>query len=182
MTVMTNDYRTKSGALPDGAADAIELLLRGQLAVYQQLLQCIDRKRQAIRTADLDAITTICGEENSHIQGLAELERRRLELIGRLTQAVTPGAKKPLTINELTNHLAEPQRARTAAIAAQLREALGEVRSRSAVVRQAAETLSRHMSGIVQTVHSALSRARVYGQRGRISPGASIPSMVDLKS
>ena len=38
------------------------------------------------------------------------------------------------------------------------------------------------MSGIVQTVHSALSRARVYSRRGQINLGVQLESSLDLKS
>jgi hypothetical protein len=69
-----------------------------------------------------------------------------------------------------------------AAYADQLRSLIAEVKRQSSIVRNAAEALSRHMSGIVQTVHSALSRARVYSHRGQINLGVQLESSLDLKS
>ena len=157
-------------------------MLRAQLAVHEQLLQCVADKREAIRSADIAKVSDICGRENTLIQGLAEIEKQRLRLVGELTQSIHSKSQKPLTMNEISQSAAEPQRTRLLALTAQLREIVTELRAQSSIVRVAAETLSRHMSGIVQTVHSALSRARVYGERGRIAMGSQVQSMLDIKS
>ena len=169
-------------ALPVAIGDAFERLLRGQLEANQQLLACVQRKRQAIRVADIAAISAVCADEHAIIQRLTETEKHRLELVGRVTAALKPKSDKPLTISQIAGELAEPHQTRVVALAAQLRDAMVELKHQSSVVRSAAETLGRHMSGIVQTVHSALSRARVYGRRGRIDAGAQLQSVFDIKS
>ncbi len=161
---------------------ALEHLLRAQLDGHKRLLQCVSRKRESIRTADIRALTTVCAEENKIIQMMAEIEKRRLDLIGALTQAIRPKAEKPLPVSEIAMVAADPLQTRLLALSAELRETLTELRRQSSIVRNAAETLSRHMTGIVQTVHSALSRARVYSHRGNITLGTSLQSMVDIKS
>lgn len=169
-------------ATPAGALDKLERILRAQLEGHQRLLKCMDRKRQAIRTADIGSVADICAEENIIIQRLAEVEKHRLELLGRFTEALRPKAAKPLTMAEIAQSAAEPQQTRLITLAAQLRETLGELKAASSIIRAAAETLSRHMTGIVQTVQSALSRACVYGSRGKITTGAQLQSLVDVKS
>jgi len=67
-------------------------------------------------------------------------------------------------------------------LAGALREATAKVRRESSIVTAAAEALSRHMTGIMQTVNSALSRVGVYERRGRIAVGAQMDFCVDLKS
>lgn len=177
----SSSTRNAASANASILSEALEQVLRSQLAVHEKLIVCIERKNQAIRMADLTTITNISGEENQHIQQLAGMERARLDLVGRLTQLLASGAKQPLTISQIAEQIPEPQRSRLQVIAAQLREKLHELRRRSAIVRQAAETLNRHMAGIVQTVHTVMNKARVYGQRGRLAPGASLPSVVDMK-
>ena len=76
----------------------------------------------------------------------------------------------------------EPDRTRLLALGEQLRSTMGQVRRASSVVRAAAEALDRHMAGIVHTVQSALSRARVYGSRGRLAAGAQMHFSVDLET
>ena len=162
--------------------EALEKILLVQLEGHQRLLQCIERKREAIRHADINAISEICNQEHAILRRISDFEKHRLELIGRITQSLAPNASAPLTVSEIALQASEPQRSALQTAAAQLRDALEAVRRESAVVRAAAESLSRHMSGILQTVHAALSRARVYGSRGRITLGAQVQSLVDVKS
>lgn len=169
---------------PDCAAliTALERLLRQQLEGHQRLLICIERKRQAIRDADIERVTAICREENIIVQRLTETEKQRLELLGHLTSTLQPQADKPLAVIEIARSAPEPQQSVLIALAAQLREVLMEAKRQSSMVRAAAQALSRHMSGIVHTVHSALSRARVYSHRGTITLGLPVQSTLDLKS
>jgi hypothetical protein len=164
--------------------EGLERLLRAQLDGYKQLLRCMEAKRAAIRNADLNAITEACRNENATVQRVAEIEKHRLNVIGRLTELLRPTAQTPLCVTEIVecSNLGEVQSKTIMALAAQLRDIVDETKRQSSILRNAAEALSRHMSGIVQSVHSALSRAHVYGQRGRIAPAAHFHSVVDLKS
>jgi len=163
-------------------ADELERILRSQLEGEQLLLKCVENKRQAIRTANIQEITAISAGENTIVQRLAELEKRRLEIIGALTAAANPNASQPLTITQIAEGIDDPQRTRLLAIAAQLRDAITQLRRESSILRVAAETLNRHMTGIVQSVQSTLCRARIYGQRGSLAVGSPLQSIVDLKS
>ena len=164
------------------AVQMLERLLGAQIEEHQRLRTCIDRKREAIRAADIDAITSVCGDENAIIQRIGELEKRRLELVARMTQAVAPKAAAPMTMSQLGASLGEAPGARLTAYADQLKALINDVKRQSSIVRAAAETLSNDMNGIVQTVHSALTRARVYSRRGQINLGVQLESSLDLKS
>ncbi|UCD76189.1 MAG: flagellar export chaperone FlgN, partial [Phycisphaerales bacterium] len=153
-------------------------LLEGQ----KKLLACMERKRQAIGRADIGAITEICTEENALAQRIGELEKHRLRLVGAMTEAIDPAAARPATLGQIVEVLEEESGRRLLAIGAELREAVGAVRKQSTILRSAADALARHMSGIAQTVHSALSRAGVYGRGGTVAMGAQLEFSVDLKS
>jgi hypothetical protein len=176
------DVKRNSAVDLKSAAQMLERILAAQIEEHQRLRECIDRKREAIRTADINAVSSICGDENVVIQRVAELERRRLELVGRMTQAINAKATAPMTLSQLAVALGDGPGTRLAAYADQLRSLIAQVQRQSSIVRNAAEALSRHMSGIVQTVHSALSRARVYSHRGQINLGVQLESSLDLKS
>lgn len=169
-------------AIIKACIEGLERILRDQLAMHRTILQCIARKKHAIRMADMTGVSQICIEENAIIQRLAESEKQRLALVGKLTQVIRPSASQPLSVMEIVAEAPEPLRSRVAALAFQLRESLQQVQKESSVVKAAAETLSRHMSGIMQTVHAALSRARVYSHHGRIAIGTHAPSVLDIKS
>ena len=173
---------------PDPAANLqtmsaqLEKTLRALLEGQKKLLGCMERKREAIRRADLGLVTEICIQENTLTQRMSELEKHRLWLVGALTEQIDPSAERPATLGMIAEMLEEEPCRRLLAIGAELRDAVREVRRQSTVLRSTAEALARHMSGIAQTVHSALSRAGVYGRAGKVALGAQLEFSVDLKS
>lgn len=160
----------------------LERIMRDQLQGHELLLECIHRKREAVRTADLDSIASICQREHTIVQRLAEMEKARLELIGKLTEALDSQAKAPLTVSRIAEAIDDPVRSRLCALAEKLRCTVLEARQASSVVRAATEALARHMTGIMQTVQSVLSQARVYSHSGRIAAGAQYQFCVDVTS
>ena len=160
----------------------LEQILRSQQQDYEKLGQLIERTRQAIRKADINAIADLCQEENTIAQHVTELEKARLILAGKLTETLDPTASKPLSISEVAQAIDEPNRSRMLQLSDELRSTVEEVRGSSRIVRAAADALARHMGGLLQTVQSALSRARVYSDQGRIATGAQYQFCLDLKS
>ncbi len=178
---MTDAPRQADGRVAN-ALGRLEEILQEQLRAYGQLLDYLGRKREAVRTADMELMTAICEKENGIAQRLAELEKGRLSLVGVLTEALAPAAQAPLTMPRIAESIEEPARGRLLALAAQLRSAVQETRRASSVVRMAAEALARHMAGIRQTVQTVMSRAQVYGRRGQIAAGEQAQFCVDVKS
>lgn len=174
--------------MPDANPDIETLLaeleenLRAQLARHHRLASALEAKREAIRTAQIDALAGICAGENEQLQHLGELEKRRLGLIGTLTERLEPDAAAPLTISDIAARTGAEQARRLLALRDELRETVKSVRRQSSVVRAAMESLNRHMIGILQTVRAALSGAGVYERRGRVSLGAQIDCSVDVRS
>ena len=160
----------------------LELLLRSQQQDYENLGQMIHHKREAIRHADMNAITDLCQQENTIAQKVTETEKARLVLTAELTRTIDPEASRPLSMSEVAQAIDEPNRSRLLELSQTLRGTIEEVRAASRIVRAAADALSRHMDGLLQTVQSALSRARVYSDRGRIATGAQYQFCLDLKS
>lgn len=166
----------------DELAARLEQILCGQQQQYQKLGQLIQGKREAIRQADMSAIAELCQQENTIAQHVMEMEKARLILTGELTRALVPTASRPMSISEVAKAVDEPNRSRLLQLSQSLRSTIEEVRAASGIVRAAADGLSRHMSGLLQTVQSALSRARVYSDQGRIASGAQCQFCLDLKS
>lgn len=167
---------------PDAPLDAIARILEAQIEHHRALRALIERKREAIRTADIDAITGLCQRENERAQRLGDLEKQRLEVVGHLTHRFRPDAAKPLTLREIADHAPGMRRTELRLLADTLRAEIEAVRRSSSVVRAAAEALSRHMSGVMQTVTGAISRVHVYERRGRLAAGAQTQNCVDVTS
>ena len=179
MTVDQPSERDK--ALTD-CAEMLERILRAQLDGHRQLLEHIERKREAIRRADINAVGDLCQQEHAVAHHVTELEKHRLALVGKLTGALRPNASEPLKISEIAEIIGGEHRESLLEAAMSLCGAVDEVRRASSIVRAAGESLSRHMSGLMQTVQSALSRARVYGERGKLRDGEQCQFCVDLTS
>ncbi len=166
--------------LPANELTMLERILVRQLEGHKQMLACMERNREAVRHADMDAIKSVCQEQNTLAQQLAELEKSRLIVVGRLTESLHPQAAAPLSLVQIAEAAGEPAGDRLTALAGQLRATVQEVRRASTVVRTAADALARHMSGLMQTVHSVLTRARVYSRRGRLATGAQARFSIDV--
>ena len=157
-------------------------ILSDQLQLHQTLLQLMQEKRIAIREADLDRIEAICEREQELTHNLGELEKQRLTLVGELTEALDPKAQKPMTVSQIVRHCEPENGEELSRISDALREAIANVSKQSAILRQAADALAQHMSGIAHTIQNVLSRAVVYGSGGTMQVSASGPQRLDIKS
>ena len=171
------------------STSCLERLMRGQLEGYRRLAHIIERQRNAIRTADGGALEITTREQDALVRMLASLDGQRARLLDHLLQRWMPAGQAPAVNPTLAHALAmagdavdDDRRTRMLCLGDELRAAIDSAKSGSAVIRTAAEALSRHVAGIQQTVHSALSRARVYGRRGHLALGSATPAAVDLKS
>ena len=179
---MTRSDEAARAVVPEDELALLERILRRQIEDHERMLACIKRNREAVRHADMEAIKSICLEQNTIAQQLAELEKSRLTVVGQLTERLQPKAAVPLSLIQIAEAVGEPAGRRLSALAGQLRAAVQEARGASTVVRSAADALSRHMSGLMQTVHSALTRAQVYSHRGRLATGAQSRFSIDVTS
>ncbi len=119
------------------------------------------------------------------LQRLADLEQRRQQLLAGLSASMTGGdapGGQAVTVTDLAAIAPEPERRQLLDTASALRETMQSIRRESSIVRTATEALGQHLNGLMMTMHSALSRAGVYGRRGDLCAGAQLQSNVDLKS
>ncbi|MHC4948885.1 MAG: flagellar protein FlgN [Planctomycetota bacterium] len=178
---MSSDARRTPAGTGMTALERLEDVLRRQVAGHGRLLATIEAKHRAIRRADFDAITALCGDEQRIARELTELDGERRQAVHAAATTLGRPAD-PVTVAELADAAPAPRRARLLDVAGELRALVRRVRRASTVARAAAEALNGHMIGVMQVAHSALSRAGVYGAQGRISPGRQLPCRVDVRS
>jgi N-acetylglucosamine-6-phosphate deacetylase len=176
------EVSARPGGGTDEQLDRLTRLLAAQTEGHHRLLQCIGRKRKAIKEADIDSITQLCRKEQALAQGIREMERQRLDIVGRLTRAWAPQAQSALSLREIAERGGSTWQEPLTELAGALRKAIDDVRRESSIVRAAADALSRHITGVMQTVNSAMSRVQLYERCGRIAVGAQMDFCVDLKS
>ena len=167
------------------AAAALERLaglLERQIEGHRALLSRIEQKREALRTADLDAISRLCGEEHAIVQRLRSSDRERCGVMEELSAVLAPADREPLTVAGIAAAAGDAFRERLLGLLAELRTIAESVGRESSVVAAASRALSAHLTGIMQSVNGALSRVGVYGRRGRIDMGSQMEFCVDVTS
>lgn len=167
------------------AVELLRQLLVKQLELHDQLLACVHSKREAIRTANIKEMTACCEREHRLTERLRELDGRRPGIVQHLARllGIAETNANSISAMEIAERLEEPSQGVIAALAAQLRDRLRDVKRAHSIVRSASEALGRHMSGIMQGVQAMLNQTGVYERRGRIvSTTPTISGGVDLKS
>ncbi|MEM7228260.1 MAG: flagellar protein FlgN [Planctomycetota bacterium] len=174
--------RTTSHASPDtldDIADAMLPILREQIVMHEAMLKLIRQKRDSIRDADFGSLASLSRAEQKCASAMTTLEQQRLALLERAQPWF--GTGEP-TVSGLCDQLRHERGEEIRELAEELRTRLVNLRAESAVLRDAAMRLSGHLSGLVQTVQSAISRAKVYGKTGQLAMNASIDASLDLKT
>ena len=133
----------------------LETVLKQLAERHEQLLTLMKRQRECLRLADHDGVSECSRLENTLVQAIGELEKRRLELVAELTMAVDPKAIQPMRMRDLAECLPEPARGRLLVLREQLRERIAAVKEESSVTRRATEALLNHMQGLVLTLGNA---------------------------
>lgn len=163
----------------DQTLEALERVLHAELADHHVLLADLDAKREAIRIANVYRINEITRREEQVLQRMGQRAQQRKQLGERAAQAARIEAAPFSALLAMSQ---DDQAERLREMKRELESAGQEVKRRSTVVRSAAEALSRHMAGVLQTVTGALSRAGVYSRRGTLQLGQATASSVDVQS
>ncbi len=158
---------------PDRLVDQLETLLRELLDQHSQLLATMQRKREVMKTGERRAMDALCRLEGELVQRITGMEKRRLELVAALTLHVAPDAAEPMKLSDLAQRLEEPARGRLLVARQQLVGRMQQVQHETSVARRAAESLVRHMTGLIQTIGTLSTGVSTYGRQGQ-RPQAAI--------
>lgn len=157
----------------------LETVLKQLADRHEQLLALMKRQRECLRLADHHGVSECSRLENTLVQAIGELEKRRLELVAQLTKAIDPQASQPMRMRDLAERLPDHSRGRLLVLREQLRERIMQVKEQSSVTRRATEALLNHMQGLVQTLGNA-GRAAGYAPANQTQP-TSLQSLGTLK-
>lgn len=161
---------------------ALELLLQRMVSLHQELLTIMQRKRDAMRRGNARLMADLCSLENQKVQAISDLEKKRLELVAQLTLRIKPAATEPMHMAALADRLPEPLRGRVLVLRQQLREQMLAVKEQTSVARRAADSLMRHVQGLMQSVTAASAGAATYSRRGIIPQPTSGMATFSMKA
>lgn len=150
----------------------LETVLKQSADRHEQLLTLMKRQRECLRLADHQGVSECSRLENTLVQAIGDLEKRRLELVAQLTRVVDPSATQPMRMRDLAERLPEPSRGRLLVLREQLRERITAAKEQSSVTRRATEALLNHMQGLVQTLGNA-GRAAGYAPANHPQPAST---------
>lgn len=160
----------------------LEAVLQQMVKLHQEMLGLLQRKRDAMRHANSELMTDLCRLENQKVQQIAELEKKRLELVAQLTLVIDPAASAPLHMAKLAEHLPDSLKQRVLVLRGQLREQMEAVREQTSVARRAADSLMRHVQGLMQSVTAVSASAAAYNQRGAVAQPAAGMATFSVKA
>ena len=172
---------TNERGILDEGFGRLEELLREQRGLYLELDGLVARQRAAVQKADVRGLMAATERERELVESIRTIDHRRVELANAIGAEVGMKSEGPLALSDLLEY-SGPRRSALVAIADELRKLVVAVRAASGVVRVAAESLSRHMQGIVQTVEAGFNNAGVYERAGRIASGSPWQTAIDIRS
>lgn len=147
---------------------------------YEALESLADRRRDAVSRADLKAISECIGSENEVVQRIASAEQRRREAASALSERFGLEDAESAPVSRLAEHLDEHERADLLAAADDLRSVIRRVQQKNSAARRAAETLARHMQGLLRAAEHWFSHAGTYGKQGTVGAGTAVCSVMDV--
>ena len=175
--IRTTTKPQKPVTVPEALA-GLDVTLEQLILEHEGLLELAGLHRRAIGDADVTAMQACLERQSAALLRVQELEMRRQGLVRVLATAgpgvgAAPGAKgapavTSTTVTTLAQRTGEPTRSRLIGLGERLRDVLNRLHREHSAIREAAETLSSHMEGVMRQVCRKISHAGTYG------PGASI--------
>lgn len=166
----------------DPLVDELEHLLRQLVVHYEQMLSLARMHFEAIRRGKMDELSACIGQENAIIQKVAEVEKRRLHVVGDIADVLGSPDRTQTTMSWIAERIRGERGGRLSAMARHLREVIGEMSEVNEASRGAAEMLAKHMDGLMRSVAKELNHAKIYSSRGRVDAGPAVVSALDLSS
>lgn len=164
-----------------GRPERLIAILEKTAVLYRQLHDHAKARRVALRSADYAGFSKLDEPERRVVDQIAELDRERLAEARAI--AVRLGLPPDASLGAIGERLPPAVGGRLIQLREELRTLIVDVRRETSVVRQAAERISAHIAGIVQTVHSALAQASIYSSGGQIATGGGgMISSLDIRS
>lgn len=158
--------------------EQLDAVLRELVIEHEKLLAQATEHRRAIAQADAAALGASMAAQQTLVHRIAALERQRQGIVTGLTKTDPRGAR----FTDVAARAPEPFRSRLAGVARSLREVLNALHQEHVALRQAAETLSMHMEGLLRQVCRGLSHTGTYARRGAVDSSVQVVSSMDVRS
>lgn len=153
----------------------LDALLADMVREHEALAAATGAQREALRRADPHELAASREALSDACSRIAALEDERRALVA----AISP-ERPDATLSSLAGTLPEPSRTRALESASRLRELVSATGAEQRRLHAATDSMLRHVRGMVQHIQRSMNHAGVYGRAGRVEPGASVVSGIDL--
>lgn len=157
------------------ATRSLESLLIDLVRAHEAFVRASGAHREAIRKADTAAIDKAREQVAEVCAQIANLDQERRSIVA----AISPD-NPDATLTFLATRLPEPERSRSLELARSLRELVIQARTDQRRLRAAADSMLRHVRGVVQQVQQSLNHSGTYGKAGRVDAGVAVVSGIDM--
>ncbi len=147
----------------------LEQHLEAMKTEHEALYDMVCRKREALRASQIELVRDCCERENIHIQRIGAIEKRRQDLIGRITVMVTPDATELMRLSEIVKLASPSQRERLTLIHNELRQCVIRVRDENSVMQRATKGMLQHVQGIMQMIGQVFGDGGTYSRCGKFA-------------
>ncbi len=161
---------------------ALERVLADLTEQYIRLRSLSTARLEAMRKANLGALGACVTEENLAVQGIVEVEKRRVRIVGELAALLGFARGNDTTLTQIAQRIDGPVGERLLAKAQDLRDIMQGVRRQNEVGAIVAERLARHMEGLWAQVVATLNHSKTYGRMGAVQSGPRVVSALDMTS
>ncbi len=155
-------------------AERIEPMVLELISAHERLIRILEKHRAAISSADARVLGDVVRDEREVLEQIASLDRSCRGVLDEWTGA------GPVTVTALAGLLPPPEGPRLAESAAYLRALASRARTLQSTVREASESLSAHINGLMRQVSQRLSHAGTYGPGAKVESRASVVSGLDM--
>ena len=186
MTTTLRPSSAVSASRPNGSADELARELDAVLAEFdahvQRLHELATRRGESLRRADTRTLGELIAQENAVVQLVAELEKRRVTVVGALADRLSIPEKNQARAGVVASKVGGVIGERLVARARTLRDRLESLGRLNASLQLAASQLGAHMEGLLRQASQALNHAKTYARNGAVGAGATVVSALDLRS
>lgn len=165
-----------------GPAEEFGEVLEQLHSLHGSMQEAIQMRADAIRQADAEGLREAIGSESSVLEDIRRVDARRIELAGELTGTEAPRVQSLSMSNVLESIEDDVTREHLDQLSVRLRQQIKATQNRSAIVRQAAETLMGHIDGVMQSVRSAMETVGRYGPDGSLHRSQTGSVSLDITS
>ena len=140
-------------------------LLRELLAGQERLLKLALARREAMRTFDMGRLEALAEQERLEMGKMAEMDRQRGALVGRLGTAMGKGTT--VKVSEIAKRVNEPTRSQLLGLAGQIKAVVEQVERNTRINAKVSDAVVKGLAKVLKVVTGLAQHAGLYMRNGR---------------